>query len=304
VFFRPFGLDIPDELAAVCTGVKEALTAEQTVLEQAQDRVFAKPAVSANTAVGKILSSLTAKADFTPLRALATLTDGAQSRLQRLNEDLAGNPLLASAEQKVWAEVLTRLADDLAAVLAGVADAPISNLRALAEDARDKRAAATLAAERAFGGAALPGVGEPAWRALWSAARRYSEKIAYPKQRFPMSGVDALCLLCHQPLSEDAGKRMIAFETFVKAETEQQAQHAEKTFDDDYKAFLAKPIHLTAFPARRQLAVSNPELAAAVLRTLAVCRLRRRYCLKAIEDGADVEIPELPSTPATTPLCR
>jgi hypothetical protein len=40
VAFRPFGLDIPDELAAACVAIKDALTAEQVALASAQDEVF------------------------------------------------------------------------------------------------------------------------------------------------------------------------------------------------------------------------------------------------------------------------
>ncbi len=43
VAFRPFGLDIPDDLAAACTGVKDALTAEQTRLNAARDALFSQP---------------------------------------------------------------------------------------------------------------------------------------------------------------------------------------------------------------------------------------------------------------------
>lgn len=43
VAFRPFGLDVPDELAAACQAVKEALNAEQMRLKGAQDPVFLQP---------------------------------------------------------------------------------------------------------------------------------------------------------------------------------------------------------------------------------------------------------------------
>jgi hypothetical protein len=59
VAFRPFALDIPDDLADACQQVKAALVQEQTGLEQARDDVFEKPTWKA-TAVGRILSSLTA----------------------------------------------------------------------------------------------------------------------------------------------------------------------------------------------------------------------------------------------------
>jgi len=44
VAFRPFGLDVPDELAAACQAVKDALTTEQKQLEKARDPIFENPA--------------------------------------------------------------------------------------------------------------------------------------------------------------------------------------------------------------------------------------------------------------------
>jgi hypothetical protein len=43
VAFRPFGLDVPDELANVCQAVKDSLTTEQKQLEKTQNPIFVKP---------------------------------------------------------------------------------------------------------------------------------------------------------------------------------------------------------------------------------------------------------------------
>ncbi|MCR6624773.1 MAG: hypothetical protein NVV67_00460 [Pseudoxanthomonas sp.] len=55
VAFRPFGLDVPDELAAACQAVKDALAAEQKQLEKARNPIFAAPTWKATTAVGRRL---------------------------------------------------------------------------------------------------------------------------------------------------------------------------------------------------------------------------------------------------------
>ncbi len=54
----------------------------------------------------------------------------------------------------------------------------MNGLKTLADTARAKREAATLASDKAFGGLAVPGVGSEAWRALWDAARHYSDHVA------------------------------------------------------------------------------------------------------------------------------
>jgi hypothetical protein len=297
VAFRPFGLDIPDDLAALTVAVKEALIIEQTALEGAQDGAFTKPVFSAYSAVGKVLGALSATTDLAPLEALATLTPEEEAKLQRLNADLTRDPLIASEEQRVFAGSLTHLANDLATVLATTADTPLSHLLASGDEARNKRAAADLAAETAFGGAAMRGVGEAAWRSLWDAARRYSSEVAYPAKTFPHTGADALCVLCHQALQKDAGERMSAFEAFVKADTERQAKEAEAAFSECYQKLLVKPVKITAFGVRQQLVFRKPELARSVLRCLAAARLRRAMALSSANAGGGVLMPELPPSP-------
>lgn len=298
VAFRPFGLDVPDELAAACQAVKETLTAEQARLKGAQDSVFLQPTFSTSSPVGKILTGLKATTNLAPLKALAVLSETEETRLLRLNEDLARDPLRAAAEQRATAQALERLADALAAALVKTADAPLSHLLALAEDARNKRAAATLAAEAAFGSAAVPGVGEEAWRNLWEAARRYSLQVAYPGQPFPPTSPDDVhCVLCHQTLPDDAVSKMNAFEHFVQADTEKLANEAEREFKGAFRALDSSPVRISAFPLRRQLVLISASVGAAVLRSLAAARLRRRICLDSVDEEGTVHMPDVAPDP-------
>jgi AAA domain len=302
VAFRPFGLDIPDELAGVCQAIKDALTVEQGKLESARDIAFIKPTFSTTSPVGKILSSLTAATDLAALQALASSSEAEEARLVRLNEDLARDPLKAAGEQRALATSLHRFADDLATTLESATDEVLSNLLALAEDAREKRGAATFAAEAAFGRAPIKGIGGAAWRTLWEAARRYSEQVAYPERPFPPAAGEALCVLCHQTLLEEAATRLGSFERFVKADTEKLAQGAERSFEETRLALTSKPVRIAAFPLRRQLAVRAPSVAAAVLRSLATARLRRFICLSSLDQSGTVQMPDLPADPV--PLVR
>src|SRR5439155_23759418 len=58
VAFRPFGLDVPDELASACQRVKETLAAEQKQLQMARDPRFLKPSWKGHTGVCKALGAL------------------------------------------------------------------------------------------------------------------------------------------------------------------------------------------------------------------------------------------------------
>ncbi len=187
VAFRPFGLDVPDELAAACQAVKYALTAEQKQLEKARNPIFAAPTWKATTAVGKALAALNANTDAKKIEALAALSADESARLERLREDLSKNPTKAAAEQTVKADNVMRLITVVNSVAARTTDEELLAGAALARDARSKRNAARLAAEKAFTGEPLAGVGGETWRALWDSARRYSTEIAYPGEPFPPS---------------------------------------------------------------------------------------------------------------------
>lgn len=297
VAFRPFGLDVPDELAAACQAVKEALTSEQAKLRNAQDLIFSQPTWSPKSPVGQIMGALKATTKLAGLEAIAAMSEADEIRLARLNTDLARDPLKAAAEQKTFATVVQRLADGLEAILAQTADGPLSHLLALATDARGKRHTAKLAAGAAFGGQAVKGVGEAAWRALWEAARRYSVEVAYPERSFPPSTGEAPCVLCHQPLSESAALRMSGFENFIKADTEKLAEEAERDFKEAFRVLDEAPIRISAFPLRRQIALGSPKVAAAVLRSLASARLRRRICLDSVESDYTVHMPDAAPNP-------
>ena len=86
VAFRPFGLDVPDELAGVCQAVKEALVAEKKKFEEARNPVFSKPSWKETTAAGKALGALKHDTDLRKIEGLAALTEEESARLDRLRK--------------------------------------------------------------------------------------------------------------------------------------------------------------------------------------------------------------------------
>ena len=279
VAFRPFGLDIPDDLAAVCQRVKDALIAEQTEADRKRDGIFAKPTWSTISSVGRILSSLTAASDLSPLTSLAVISEGERNRFQQLVEDLAKDPMKAAAEQLLFADETRTLATRLDQIEQQNNDAAFSALLTMAEAARSKRDAVDVAAKTAFGMADLAGVGSGVWQSLWTAARRYAEEGAYPGKPFPLPDNEARCVLCHQNLDTAARARLQGFEDFVRADTERQARQAEDAFAAGRKRFDAQRLKTSDFIAiQRRIALADGAIARTVRRFIATARLRRRVC--------------------------
>lgn len=74
----------------------------------------------------------------------------------------------------------------------------------------------------------LTGVYQNEWQELYKAAEEYSVKFAYQEKEFPQIADGSLCVLCMQPLSEEAKSRFQRFRAFMKQTTMQKVQTAER----------------------------------------------------------------------------
>jgi len=108
--------------------------------------------------------------------------------------------------------------------------AAVRNLRTISAS---KRRIATEAAQVAS--SKLDGVGGETWRRMWEAAREYS-KTAYPAAPFPVTE-GARCVLCHQEIGQEAGSRLLDFESFVQGKLEAEARVAESQYAQALKSF-------------------------------------------------------------------
>ncbi len=287
VAFRPSGLDIPDALADACKRVKDALVAEQKQLESAKNTLLINSSWKGTTTVGKELATLKHDTDLEKLRTLATLTEDDSTRLDTLKANLAKDPTKAAAEQKSKADNIKRALDATNSIESAINDNELKLVFENDRSAKAKRDAARAAAENAFSTEQLKDVGADAWRAMWEAARRYSTQ-AYPNHPFPATQEDALCVLCQQSLDSEAKNRLTRFETFIKEDTERQAQDAEKTATVSKKKLTDYHISTrTIIAGLEEIALHDTAKSKALRRFIASARLRRYMTLKSIAGVAN-----------------
>ncbi len=299
VAFRPFGLDIPDELAIACQRVKEILTEEKNQLEKSRRDIFSNPSWKGDTHVKKILTSLKHDTDVTKISVLATLSEKEKTRLTRLGEDLSKDLAKAAAEQQLKANNIKNLLKAVKLLAAQTTDDSLTIVTSLYRDAKLKRTAANLAAERAFSGAPLAGVGSEIWHTLWDSARRYSTQATHLKQTFPPSEENSLCVLCQQPLGIDAIQRMQRFEKFIKEDTETQARQAESSFNAAFQQIAQQRISILPLKTNYQvLKIHDPILANQFLRFIASARLRHYALVKAIRNSLEINLPKCAPDPS------
>ena len=239
--YVPYGLDIFEGLANICRQLKALIDAEHT--QSAVDLTAFIP-LQGETAVGKLISTLSAITTIAQIEALSTLTAQESVRHAELEKSLKEN------NPKEKANLLRLRARRIAAIASNarikgklVDQTVVANLRSLANSYRTAQTAAALAAKKFKEGEnLLPGTGGEAWRELFDAARKFALE-SHPEKVFPELGADTPCPLCQQPLAEGA-ERLMRFEVFIQQEAEKTSQTRRKALYAQYKPFIENALTL------------------------------------------------------------
>lgn len=297
VWFRPFGLDVPDDLAGVCQELKIRLTAEKSTIERQQNAVFSNPTWSDRSELGKAMSALTYETDVSSITPKEPFTEADEARLLQLTADLSQNPSVAAQRQRDYAAQLDQLSTYLQKIAEALSESAVAALLDKKAAANVARAAATTAAKDAFSGLALEGIGETTWRALWDSARSYSQSASPGGIRFPPATGET-CVLCHQPIDEQTARRMLDFDEFIKKDTETKAAAAELVLDEARNKLEGFGIHLRHVSAVwRALKSAKPELGKQVSRFIASGKLRQRTLLDAMRTAEAPGITQITASP-------
>jgi energy-coupling factor transporter ATP-binding protein EcfA2 len=272
VAYEPPVLAHLTDLANVCDGVSVELDhrmqGEKSVLPNL-------PPAHEKTIAGEWylkLSSTTTDAEVTEHCTWTSTDDTNHAALKaRIGEQ---DPFQRARELRGQAVHARRLAVELERSRAALDDVACTNIDDLRKKCDIAVKAACVAADRAFAQAPLQGVGEDIWRELWSAARRYSEALAYPGQNYPSTMPGSLCVLCQQELTGGAGPRLQAFDEFVRGELSAAAEAGRKAYNDAIEALpneiSDQDVGLKLDAAR----VVDPAVRDTILAS--VCRLRHR----------------------------
>jgi len=226
VAYLPYGLDIVENLgrrvlSELTLRLNTEIGAINTDTEPFVDLL-------GDTAVGKMIASLSAATDTQRVTTLATLTADETKRLADLDKTLTeSDPKAKARALRLSAQRIDGLISRVDNAIAWVNDVAVEKLRSYDIDAEAaSKAEAVAAADFRAGEPLLPGTGEQVWKDLFETARRFSTEIAYPGEPFPHVGTGAQCPLCQQPFNQEGAKRMQRFEDFVKHDTAKVA--AEK----------------------------------------------------------------------------
>lgn len=242
--YTPLPLRILAGLAQACQDVKAKLAAEIKTLQDQTPAVLSKPDCKPVTTVGKLIAGLSGKTKQEAIDKLAGLTAEEETRLQTLSTDLASDPARTVRQLQAQEARIKSAIEKLERLIAAATDESRAALRAAHTHLATTRSAAAAAAANLFADEPLPDIGSDVWKALWEAARDYSRTSGYPERPFPVTEIGAHCVLCQQPLSEEASKRLSSFEAFVQDESKRREQEAAGAYDEKLDEVSAQAVSM------------------------------------------------------------
>ena len=258
VNYEPPTLSFFSRLIDVCQKVAVKLDADAGAL---QSKMPSIPNDLRGTAGVVWVEEVSAKTTTDDLDSYCTFLPENQTELEEFQTRISVTSPADKAKQfKTKKSHVDGLVRDVKVYLSQLSDENCKRIIAAKRKSILKKSAAEVAAKDVFSGAKLEGVGSDIWRELWSAARKYSEEEAYTRQEFPHIQDDSVCVLCHQPLSEEAKQRFTSFESYVKGETQKQATEAAREAKQAIDALPDIP-SVEAFKTKIDAAgIENPDI--------------------------------------------
>lgn len=256
--YTPTPLKVMSTLAETCQTLKSKLAEEIKALEDQTPVVLNEPECEPETAAGKLVAKLSGKTKPEQVEELAGLADAEEIALRTLESDLAADPAKLVRSLQMTKSKVEDFESKLNALWSSIQDDQVEELLRLKQELDAAKLAADMASADLFSGEPLPNVGSDIWRALWEAAREYSESAAYPDRDFPITGEDARCVLCHQELTPEASNRLVSFETFVRDESKKREEEARRRYSDKVKQISDQ--HLSVSELRQVIILVHDDL--------------------------------------------
>jgi energy-coupling factor transporter ATP-binding protein EcfA2 len=233
VSYAPRVLRLFDYLVQVCEQVKSIF---QTQKDNLPPRLPKLPPEHLNTKAGQLFTNLKPEHTAQDLELITSWREQDDTAFKQIDERLkTKDPKQLATSKRNKKKQLDEILRKVNQCIVGLDSNSCVTIIAKRVESAEKRKIATDGAKQVLNNTKIEGVGGETWRALWEAARQYSEQSAYQNQAFPLTDVDARCVLCQQPLDADGRQRFTHFEAFVKGELERAAKKVEA----DYAALIA-----------------------------------------------------------------
>ncbi|MCY4644550.1 MAG: AAA family ATPase [Bacteriovoracales bacterium] len=226
--YLPLEVSLFEDLVNVFKRIEEKLQRE---IEPASKLPKKPIAFSQEKCIDLMYNWLRPDSDIKELEEYYTFTDEDRKNKKTLVERLEGTPqvlLRKKQQQKTQIIALKNKMIDASNLVDQESCKEISKLYSLL---KSKKEEVQEVARVLSNNAMLDAVGGDAWKAMWRAAKKYSEEAAYKNIDYPNLNDGARCVLCHQEIAQETKIRLKRFNEFVNKEVQIELQDIKNRYD-------------------------------------------------------------------------
>jgi energy-coupling factor transporter ATP-binding protein EcfA2 len=300
VVYLPYGASVFRDLATLCQKLKDTLKAERP-----QPTPIIATDIPTGTQAGKFLAALNISTTVDALNAATKWRPEDDKRLQDLTIEIAKATSGDPKQQAIRVRNLRQRIFDLKAALYKIApalsDEAVDNLRNKISQVKSAKHAFAIASQQPLPEEPLAGVTENEWKLLYEAAKEYSTKIAYKDKDFPFTGPDSVCVLCMQPLSQQAKERLQRFKSFMEQTTRKHLKNVEAALIAALKVLTDIDLEILESykDAFEEIAARNKSCADSIKTYVEKAMVRKMSMESAGLALSDPAAPELPICPVS-----
>ncbi len=252
--FRPAGLNFFADFTELILEVEEKLNTE--IRAKTSDNVYPNY-FDGDSEIKTLLQGINSESDIADIKKHSPFSEADKEQKGKLTK--AYDELLSVIRNKAEA---IRTLNDLKNKIAQVKQAIIAlnkfftakyltQIQTALTDCINKEAIVKQEGIENFKSDNIKNIGSPQWKTFIEAAEKFAKQQGTENETYPKQ--DNHCLLCQQPLSEDAQKLILSYWAFLKSQAEQTARDAHALLDRIKAAF--EKLNFDLFPDENVLTV-------------------------------------------------
>jgi energy-coupling factor transporter ATP-binding protein EcfA2 len=255
--FRPAGLDFFANFTKVINEVEEKLNFDVLTKKNGNTANDLSELFEGDSAIKNLVQNLSASTKNDDLRKHTPFTEGDKTKKTQIQKEYDELLLASKDKGKKAAELenIKRLLNESKQTIENVnicfSNETLDQVNKAITDCIEKEAIAKTEGIESFKTAKIEGIGTLEWKNFVISAETFAKKQKTENGIYPESG--DYCLLCHQPLSEDAERLIANYWAFIKSVAEENAKDAHEKLNK-IKQGLEK-INFELFPNDNTLTV-------------------------------------------------
>lgn len=234
--FRPAGLDFFADLIEAFKKIEEKITADITVKSTTKDY----PSLfDGESDIKSVLNTLSAKTQIADLKKLIPITEEEKTKRSALEEQKVQLQALKKdkeiADLNGYKTLLTTLKTSITGNNKFFTTESLAEIKTAISDCISKDATAKTEGIEKFKTDKIINVGSKEWKEFIARAQAFAKQQACDNETYPKGGDN--CILCQQPLSDEAQKLIESYWVFIKSQSEQDAKDAQTALNTHKKSY-------------------------------------------------------------------